>query len=268
MKQPIQLELFSIPALVIDEAFGLEMTATILKHFQDRKSLITHAVIHPDTLSKHIPNMQDHRTWHFSVPDVNINRKRMKTFSRSKACSCCGLVGNVYVIEEAVNDVHGRKYLNLYHVSEHKVVEMTVDHTLPQSLAGADTQHNRETMCFKCNQKKANVMGRKEIEKVLHNVKRYTKEWANVEYLTALLKLHLLMLDQTNPNTSRQLKGALNKYVYVMQPGTKAKTYEKMYKQLTEHIDSLTEQSAPEPVVVKSSWFDNIVLYVRKLLGK
>ncbi len=268
MNRPVQLELFSIPALTIDEKFGEEMISTILKHFQDRKSLITHSVIHPDTLSKHIPDMQDRRTWQFSVPDVNVNRKRMKTFSRNQACSCCGLVGNVYVIEEAVNDAHNRKYLNLYHVSENKVVEMTVDHTLPQSLAGADTHHNRETMCFKCNQGKANIMGRSEIEKVLKNVKRYAKEWANVEYLTALLKLHLLMLDQTNPAASRQLKGALNKYVYVVHPGTKAKTYERMYKQLTDHIDTLVTVNAPEPVVVKSSWFDNIVMYVRKLVGK
>lgn len=266
----VQLELFAYPSIIIDEKFGEESTDILMKHLRDRNKRITHMVIHPSTLSHHIPNLADRSTWNAdALNGVNVNKKRMRTFNRSTTCTCCGRTGNVYVVEEDVNSSQNSKYLNLYHVSDDVIVEMTVDHTLPQSFGGADTQVNRETMCFTCNQDKANVMSHSEIETVLKNVKRYVKDWANVEYVTALLKMHLLMTESTDPDKRRLIKGLVNRFLSTVQPSTSPAKYKSRLKQLTDHYESLTRPCvAPAPVVVKTSWFDNIVTYVRKLVGK
>ena len=265
----VQLELFSFPGIVIDEAFGEEMTPMLLKHLRDRNKRITHVIIHPDTLSQYIPDLTDRSTWNADAFDgVNVNKKRMRTFNRSRVCSCCGREGNVYVIEEDTNCELNRKYLNLYHMSDEVLVEMTVDHTLPQSFGGADTQANRETMCFVCNQDKANVMSGAEIETVLKNVKKYAKSWVNTKYLTVLLQMHLLMVNTTDPDKRRLIKGLVNRFLSTVQPNTSPGKYGSRLKQLTSHYESLTRPLvAPAPVVVKTSWFDNIVTYVRKLIG-
>lgn len=266
----VQLELFTIPGIVVDEAFGEDQTSMLMKHLQDRRTRITHMIIHPSTMAKHIPNLADRTTWDAAtLNDVNVNKKRMKTFNRNMTCSCCGREGNVYVIEEDTNSTLNKKYLNLYHVSDEVIVEMTVDHTLPQSFGGADTQINRETMCFTCNQDKANVMSQLEIETVLKNVKKYVKEWVNVEYITTLLKLHLLLNDTTDPDKRRLIKGLVNRFLATLQPSTTPAKYKSRMKQLTSHYNILTKPMvAPAPVVVKSSWFDNIVTYIRKLIGQ
>ena len=265
----VQLELFNIPGIVIDEAFGAEMTPMLMKHLQDRTKRITHAVIHPSTLSLHIPDLSNRASWNADVlGDVNVNKKRMKTFNRSMTCACCGREGNVFVVEEDVNSPQTKKYLNLYHVSDEVIVEMTVDHTLPQSFGGADVQPNRETMCFVCNQDKANVMSFAEIETVLKNVKKYVKAWANVEYVTVLLKMHLLLNEATDPDKRRLIKGLLNRFLSTVQPATSPGKYGSRLKQLKAHYESLTRPLvAPAPVVVKSSWFDNIVAYIQTMLG-
>lgn len=269
----IQLELFLVPALAIDEEFGEEMTSILIKQLQDRKKRITHLIIHPSTLSRRLPNFNDRTTWErASFTDVAVNKKRLKSFDRSTKCSCCGREGNAYVIEEDVNNPQGGKYLNLYHVTDTTVVEMTIDHTLPKSFGGADTAFNRATMCFVCNQEKANVLTVEEIKRILPNLKKHIKEWANEEYIKALLNLQMWFLESKKPADSRRAKATMNKYISYSHPGTKPQTYQKALKEIANimygPMDPSNRQPAPEPVVVKSGWFDNIVVYVRNLLGK
>lgn len=175
------------------------------------------------------------------------------------------------MIEEDVNNPMGGKYLNLYHVTADAVIEMTVDHTLPKSFGGADSHFNRETMCFVCNQEKANTLTVEEIKRILPNVKKHIKEWANEEYMIALLNLQMWLLETKKPAESRRAKALMNKYISYSQPGTKAQTYKRALKEIANIIygpmNPAAVTPAPEHVVVKSSWFDNIVNYIRNLIG-
>lgn len=249
-----QLDLF-IPGIVVDRVFNAEQTAALMHHLHHRNNRITHEVIHPDTISHNMPGFVD----------VAVNQKRMRLFARSSKCSCCGVEGNTYVIERRAYSPDPNKWLNLYHVSAGSIVEMTVDHTLPRCFGGGDTQINRKTMCFVCNQTKANKMSYSEVETVLKDVRKYVKPWANVEYVTALLKLHSLMLTTINPTQQRRIKGLVNKFLTTIQPSTTQSTYSVKLKQLTAELTRLTPP-LPAPVVVNTNWVDTIVKYVRKFM--
>lgn len=87
---------------------------------------------------------------------VRINSNRLKTFKESLKCVGCGKEGNIFILEKShKND--GSPHLNLYHrnVDNKKDLLFTKDHILPKSKGGSDNLENLQTMCTRCNCKKA-----------------------------------------------------------------------------------------------------------------
>lgn len=267
MKQ-LSLDLvFPLPAVIIDEALTSDVVAKMTSYIETKKPrLILHALVHPSTMTKTMPDIQNRETWDPAIlKDVAVNKRRMKTLLRQSKCVCCGRESNVFVVEEVTN-CSNPKYLNLYSVNEHNVMEMTVDHILVQSLGGNDTQTNRVTMCFDCNQKKANTMSAAEIDLVLSNVRKYTKEHLPVPFMVAVLTLMKLSLNMKG-NDRRQVDAMIKRASSIMHMNTKKATFDRHTKDIQTKIASLTQPKppvAPVPVVVKSGWLYTIM---NKLIG-
>jgi 5-methylcytosine-specific restriction endonuclease McrA len=87
--------------------------------------------------------------------DVRISGVRMKSFAvNGITCVECGLVGKFFAKERMECDMS--YHLNLYAIDERgKEVLMTRDHIIPKSKGGSETIHNMQTMCTRCNARKA-----------------------------------------------------------------------------------------------------------------
>ncbi len=95
---------------------------------------------------------------------VRSKSLRYHTFVRSLSCVECGLKGCFLALEKSLYDdggdeqeKEGRGYhLNLYALNElGQEVLMTKDHIYPRSKGGIDHISNLQTMCVKCNERKA-----------------------------------------------------------------------------------------------------------------
>lgn len=95
---------------------------------------------------------------------VRSKSLRYHTFANSLSCVECGLKGCFLALEKALNDdggdeqeQEGRGYhLNLYALNElGQEILMTRDHIYPRSKGGVDHISNLQTMCVKCNGRKA-----------------------------------------------------------------------------------------------------------------
>jgi 5-methylcytosine-specific restriction endonuclease McrA len=88
---------------------------------------------------------------------VNIVSERLKTFKRSRMCVECGLTGVVFKLQRH----HPKEvpHLNLFAIDNNSDdVLMTADHIIPKSMGGPRELFNLQTMCHRCNEKKANVI--------------------------------------------------------------------------------------------------------------
>lgn len=91
----------------------------------------------------------------------NIHSLRLKTFCRDANenrlyCSCCGLKAEFFAVESFLRGSPNSVHVNLYGRREDGTeVLFTHDHTKARSLGGKDSLENVTTMCFTCNNKKA-----------------------------------------------------------------------------------------------------------------
>jgi len=93
---------------------------------------------------------------------VKVGGTRLGAFAEDVKCASCSRIGTVFYIERTRwNRGPKRKrdsgwHLNLYAVdSDGTEVLMTRDHIVPQSKGGPDHPDNCQTMCWYCNQRKA-----------------------------------------------------------------------------------------------------------------
>lgn len=91
---------------------------------------------------------------------VKLKSARYQVFQKSTVCTGCGLVGSHFWMEKHRHSGKGQNsdafHLNLYGVnSDGEEVMMTKDHIVPLGRGGENYVRNMQTMCFDCNQKKA-----------------------------------------------------------------------------------------------------------------
>lgn len=100
--------------------------------------------------------------WQISIPPHNKN-KRLKVFkTKGFVCKHCGREGR-FLIRNI--DPGGNEHIDLY---TEDFVLMTVDHIIPSSKGGSNGMHNKQPLCYKCNQKKGNKIIN--YEKILINM--------------------------------------------------------------------------------------------------
>jgi 5-methylcytosine-specific restriction endonuclease McrA len=89
---------------------------------------------------------------------VRVTGVRLRSFAEhGVTCVTCGLVGTFFAKEKGGNDT--RFHLNLYAIDENgKEVLMTRDHIIPRSKGGSEGIENMQTMCSRCNGKKADKL--------------------------------------------------------------------------------------------------------------
>jgi ADP-ribose pyrophosphatase len=84
---------------------------------------------------------------------VRMNSDRYFCFNRDPACVCCGIQGEVLILELQKNQKDKNPHFNFYarHNGDKQLILMTKDHIVPKSLGGADHRSNLQTMCTICN---------------------------------------------------------------------------------------------------------------------
>ena len=93
----------------------------------------------------------------FYGKNVNTTGPKIRSFVDNGCdCSSCGLPGAYFKIERSIH-ANQEYYLSLYGIRNGKEVEFTVDHTVARCLGGANSLENTSTMCFRCNNKKAQI---------------------------------------------------------------------------------------------------------------
>ena len=82
---------------------------------------------------------------------------RMRVFrTHGAVCAHCGETGTYFAVERAQASEDDRQWhLNLYSDAG---VMLTFDHVMPKSKGGANTLDNAQTLCYPCNQKKADTV--------------------------------------------------------------------------------------------------------------
>lgn len=97
----------------------------------------------------------------FKILNASLQCKRLKVLKKDNfTCTWCNLEGKFAAVEKQKNHT---PHVNIYGINEngHEVL-MTQDHKIPQCLLkGSDIKNsyrNLQTMCTKCNQKKADVI--------------------------------------------------------------------------------------------------------------
>lgn len=96
----------------------------------------------------------------FNEVSVKVAGLRLETFAtKGLKCAKCQLQATFFAIErdsgkEATNGVY---HLNLYGVQDGVEVLFTHDHIIARANGGADKLHNTQTMCYWCNQEKADT---------------------------------------------------------------------------------------------------------------
>lgn len=82
---------------------------------------------------------------------------RMRVFrTHGAVCAHCGETGTYFAVERPEFSTDDRQWhLNLYSDAG---VMLTFDHVHPKSQGGANTLDNAQTLCYPCNQKKADTV--------------------------------------------------------------------------------------------------------------
>jgi len=84
--------------------------------------------------------------------EFRISSLRLRTFKKHGVkCACCGKEGIIFRLQNSGNS-------NFYHLGLWTAdnIQMTKDHVIPKSKGGKDRLDNMQTLCQKCNNKKAN----------------------------------------------------------------------------------------------------------------
>lgn len=89
---------------------------------------------------------------------LNPTSLRYKVFkTKGVKCVKCGIEGKYFIKERDINNPY--YHLNLYAIDENgNEILMTKDHIFPKSKGGKDIIENFQTMCFKCNIEKGNIV--------------------------------------------------------------------------------------------------------------
>lgn len=88
---------------------------------------------------------------------VQANSKRYPVFVENKVCEICNINGSYLLLETNPESIKKKRaHFNLYGVEDNKLLLMTVDHILPQSLGGNDGIKNLRTLCCLCNNARGN----------------------------------------------------------------------------------------------------------------
>ena len=93
---------------------------------------------------------------------IKTNSLRLRCFvHKGLKCKHCGIVGEFFAKERGIKEAsRGFKtyHLNLYARVNGGERLMTQDHKIPRSKGGKNTLKNSQTLCVKCNGKKADRM--------------------------------------------------------------------------------------------------------------
>lgn len=84
---------------------------------------------------------------------LKANSFRYEVFKNSLICACCGIKGEVFLLERFKNNEIEKPHFNLYAYGDGLVL-MTKDHIIPKSKGGKNIMSNFQTMCQPCNSKK------------------------------------------------------------------------------------------------------------------
>lgn len=99
-----------------------------------------------------VPLDSNGKTYH-----VKVNSDRLVLFSKNRTCVTCGLTGTLFRLESS-SKKDPLPHLNLYAKLKDKLVLMTKDHIYPKSKGGSDSSFNLQTMCYDCNNLKADCV--------------------------------------------------------------------------------------------------------------
>jgi ADP-ribose pyrophosphatase len=80
-----------------------------------------------------------------------MNSDRYYCFNNSPKCVCCGLKGEVLILELHRNQKEKNPHFNFYARQEGQLILMTKDHIMAKANGGTDARDNLQTMCTICN---------------------------------------------------------------------------------------------------------------------
>ena len=90
---------------------------------------------------------------------VKTGSIRLLVFKQSHVCAECGLKGTHFWVERHKYGKQKRWHLNLYATLPDGSERMlTKDHIIPKSKGGTNDLDNLQTLCFECNQRKADSL--------------------------------------------------------------------------------------------------------------
>lgn len=88
---------------------------------------------------------------------VKMGSHRYQTFAiKGTDCLECGIKGEFFALERNADSTDENFHFNLYGLDEYNnEVMITKDHIIPRSKGGKNVLSNYQTLCIKCNQRKA-----------------------------------------------------------------------------------------------------------------
>lgn len=85
------------------------------------------------------------------------NKKKYAFFLKEGLrCRCCGNIALFVRIEKEENCKSGFYHLVFYVCKDNEDVKLTIDHIVPKSLNGKNTEDNYQLLCEHCNMEKGN----------------------------------------------------------------------------------------------------------------
>jgi ADP-ribose pyrophosphatase len=80
-----------------------------------------------------------------------MNSDRYYCFNKNPKCICCGLEGEVLILELHRNQKEKNPHFNFYARQAGQLILMTKDHIVAKANGGRDMRDNLQTMCTICN---------------------------------------------------------------------------------------------------------------------
>lgn len=251
---PLTLPLNLTSIIPISEKLGnLQPLVALSLEKQTKKRIRYAAVSVPEVLERVIKSgntVGTYENWTFiNGIQARVTPARLRAFQQSTTCACCGIEGNVFLLERHINEPAGQ-YINLYSVSKKgRLTLMTADHILPDSLGGRYSPQNFQTMCSPCNQAKQNMMPVLDIEKVLANTGQYAKHWVDTRLLAALLQAQV-MYHKTSGKQRREFLVLFEKYRFNIKVAKPKPQIERALRNLNFDLAVLTYKIGRHP-----NWF-------------
>lgn len=112
---------------------------------------------------------------------LKLTSNRLKTYLNGITCCHCGVIGEYFAAER--QNKGDSWHLNLYGIKDGQEILMTSDHIQPKSKDGCDDLKNRQTLCYPCNQLKADLLYNEKAEDVL---KIISEEVSHLRWLLSL----------------------------------------------------------------------------------